>query len=433
MSAYYMALRIWALAGTTPIWLRALSLLFALAGLACAVHLVRTWLGDQLARWVGVFIALSYLWGDQAGEARSYAMALLLSVASWGALDRIVSAGQERPLDRRRAALAYFCLWTLLPPTHGLSVLVLGAQIVSMGLGRVGRSCWRSAVPGVVAALGLTAVLYVLGASGVTNWVQPTNSYAVIRTLLIMSGPTPVLGVALWSIMLLGLALVFRTWKTAATPLDRFRATAPATWALIPVFGLILLSFRIPLLVPRYLVCALPGTAILLSIGLKQVIDMVDQDRRSLALPLAVGATAFCLAFSQMAIRAEPDDRWDQATQVVHDNGKLGDGIAFPERRNRVPFEASWHASEIEDPVPVDFPRPLGDVRYVEREFSRVRTLHELQHHDRIWLVYEWVFDPDSPASLRSFEKSDEFASNFDLVRKWSLDRGIRVALYERR
>lgn len=440
MAAYYLVLRAWSAVSEDPVWLRSLSLLLALVALVSTVHLARRWMRPGWAAWTGVFLALSYLWGDQAAEARAYPMALLLVIWSWGVLDRLVQAGDECPTDdgpdgaggTGRPALAYAALWLVLPPTHGLTVLILGAQVGTLVLSRVGRTVWRSVLPGIASGLALTLVLWTAGASGVTNWVQPFSSYGVVRLVLASTGPTELIAAVMGLVIAFGVARAAHDGVTSDRASARFRALAPVLWGLAPITGLIVLSLENPLLVPRYLVFATPGIALLLALGAREAGALVDASRRALAVSVAIGAVLFGLSMAQLAIRDFPDDRWDQAVEVLQHQGHSGDGLLLPERRNRVPLEAAWPSDPTVTLDVLDFPRPFGRVSYVEPETPRADTLAALAGHDRVWLVYQKVFKP-SIDDLDRLEQAPELIDHYRLARTWKIDRDIEVRLYERR
>ncbi len=428
MATYYLVLRVWATVSTDPVWLRTLSLLASLAALALTVRLATRWMGVQWATWTGVFLGLSYLWGDQAAEARSYAFVLLLTVASWAVLDRLIAASDDTAVARR-AGFAYATLWLVLPPTHGLAVLILGAQVATLLTSRAGATVWRRVSPGVGIGLTATAALWVAGAKGVTNWVPPSTFSGVGRLVQTSTGTTPEVALLMCVAIALGVALRLSLYRSAMTPVERYRSIAPVAWGLLPFLGLVVLSVRTPLLVPRYLVGAAPGVAMLLAAGVEHATALVAAPRRRLAQVAGIGVVISGLLTAQASIHVQAADRWDHAADLVADQAREGDALLFPERRNRIPFEAATRLGAPVQPDLLDFPRPLGAVRYSEPERSRPETLAALAGHDRLWVVYEHVF-PASTVALNRLERSDELRNEFRLAQTWKIDNGIEVRLY---
>jgi len=430
MAAYYLVLRGWAQVSTHPVWLRSLSLLLALAALALTVRLAQRWMSPGWSAATGMFLALSYLWADQAAEARSYAMALLLTVTSWMALDRLVSA-PDHGRGSRVPAVAFLAAWLVLPPTHGLSVLVLAAQLAALLASRVDRMTWLRAAPGVAVGLLLTAGLTVAGAGGVTNWIPPTTVQGMVRLGQALTGPSEPVCAILAGLALLGVMRCVNRARSATTATGRFRALAPAAWGLLPVVALLILSLVKPLLVPRYLFMATPGIAMLLAMGACHLGALVEPDRRRVAQAAGIAVVTGGLLLAQVSAVVRPSSRWDQVVGILGTHSRDGDALLLPERRNRIPLEAAMRDGGSLELDPVDFPRRLGGVRYVEPERSRAATLAALLAHDRLWLVYERVFPPSSVA-LHRLEASRALRS-YRLVRSWEIDDGIVVRRYDRR
>lgn len=429
MAPYYAILRAWSAVGTSPEWLRVLSLLFALAALVATVHLGRRWLGDGWAAWAGVFLALSWLWADQAGEARAYTLAMLLTVLSWLMLDGLLTASPASP--SRRWRVAHVVLWLLLPSVHGLTVLIASAQLIALVIARADRRVIRDALPGLAVGVAVTAGLFVWQANSVTNWVPANTWWGFRRVLLAMSGPTEATALVVAAGAVLGVVAATSTWRRAdASPLERFRAVAPAAWALVPVTGLAVLTLASPLLVPRYMTIAAPGVALLLAGGARWIQETTGRDR-VLPVGAALALLVFSVGLSQAAIRSHRDDRWDRAADLVESRLQPGDILLLPERRIRVPLEVAWPAGGRE-PTLADFDRVWGRPRYVEPERTPARALDALAGHRRVWVVYQTIFDPSEDALLHD-QRAPQLRARYRVARHWVITGNIQVWLYEAR
>ncbi len=228
---FYLLLRLAALAGEDPLWLRAPSLLAgslaALAGFALAREL-----GGALAGWVaGLAIALSPGAIALSQVARPYALQLLVLLLAGLALARSANGRS------RRAAPAYAALLLLAVLLHYSSFLFAGAALATLAgarlAGRLGarelRALALAHAPALLAMAALAALHAVprVLASGlrqwaVEGWLEPFFPHgpgeawrALVGALEYLTGPALALPALLALLLSLALAFARGAWLLA--------------------------------------------------------------------------------------------------------------------------------------------------------------------------------------------------------------------------
>ncbi|QYG93311.1 hypothetical protein HC251_13345 [Iamia sp. SCSIO 61187] len=428
MAPYYVLLRAWSLVSSDPRWLRLLSLALGLSAVALFIRVSERWVGRSVALASSAALVLSYLWAQLAGEARSYTLALLLTVAAWDRLDRLMGGPATGA-----ATLGYGVICVLLPLTHGLAALVVGAQVAALLCAKVEPAVWRRVAPGVLGGTLVTVACAVGGGSDVTDWVRPTTWSDLYRLWRHMTAVLPALAFVVSGLAVVTIAGARADHRTSSTTLGRFRAVAPTAWAAVPTVGLIALSLVHPTLVSRYLFVVVPAWALLAMQGVARLVRVMHANptKQAVTALLAIILLA-CAATTQAASWSQPVDEWDRAAAVVAEGFEGADAVLMPERRNRMPFEAAWaDRNPPVDPTLLDFERPLGTPRYVESAKTSAEALRLGSRHERIWVVYQYVFAP-SRTAYRAAVGSSTLTEDFSVVDQWTFDRELNIVLYER-
>lgn len=423
MGLYYALLTAWTQVSQSVWWTRALSVLLAVAAIALLAPLAQRLLGTTTARRACVFLALSTIWVNYAQEARSYALVLLLTVASWSALDRALSDDEG---GRRRWWWAHTAIAALLPLAHGLAILQLLAQAVALLVGRADARTWKGYVRSVAVAVVVTLALLQAGASEVGTWIQPIDRAQVSANIAAFTSDVPVLMVLLLVTMGLGAARAVRAAQRATEGPARTRALIPVVWAVVPPLLLLVLSVVRPSLVPRYVIGSAPGFALLLASGTGWV------DRRLAArvsLPVVTTLVLVSLVLGQVRLHGSAGDDWRAAARTVATRAEPGDAILLAEGAVRPAFEAAWRDVDAPPDLPlVNGTRPIGEVLRVEPllpdevAWSRART------RGRVWLVNEGRSSQLEEAE-RVLTAPDTGAPTHRVAGSWNEDTGVTATL----
>lgn len=383
MGLYYVLLRGWATFSDSAWWLRLLSVLLALAALAVVVHLAHRLLGPAVARLAGLFLGLSVLWVAYAQEARSYTLVLLLSAGAWTALDHALAATDDRRRRRWWALHAALCL--VLPTAHGLAALQVLAHPVALALGGADRRAWRHALPGVFGCLAVTGGLVALGTSEAGTWIAPLDATQLRVGLESATSAVLPFTLALTALLAVGAGLSVRRIRARPPGPERIRAALPLAWALVPPVLLAAVSLVRPTFVPRYAMASAGGIALLLAVAATTL-----DGRRPGRPPLVALAVVAVLAAGQVDLHAAAGDDWRSAAHTVAHRARPGDALLLAESEVRPPFEAAWAEGHDRPALAlVNGPRPLGEVRRVDRHLDDADAVERARSRDRVWLVGE--------------------------------------------
>ncbi len=256
---YYLVLHWWLRFGHGAAWDRGLSAVSFVATAGLAAWAGVRWRGAWLGACAGLLVATNRFLLFYGQEARPYAPAVLLAVASTAAL--VWRDGEPSPR-------AYVVTTALLLCTDLFAVLFVAAQAAAVLFARRGaglavlRRCW-------LAIAAVTAPVWVLMATvehGQIGWLgRPTLGY--------LGGTVSGMGGG-W----LGLALMVAlgaggTAAVARRGPRRDRWLAAALWASFvgPPVGLWLFSRLVPSFVDRYVICSTVALVALASLGLTVV------------------------------------------------------------------------------------------------------------------------------------------------------------------
>ncbi len=312
---YHLILRGWlSLGGTSDLALRMFSTLCGMLLLAVIYALGRRLLGPRAAGWATVLAALSPALVWYAGEGKMYALQpLLIALALLAALRR-------RWIWFGLAALAAMFV-------HVLSPLFLPVAIVLVwATRRPGeRFPWPALALGAAVALPLAIPLLPVVLRGADFGHPVVAADEVVARLLSLwsfgvAWPSDV-GLPDWLADVAGLlAAGLAAWGAAR--LASRPATALLAWLAIPAGLLMLLSSRVPLFEPRYLLWAAPALYLLLGAllaGLRGPIRAIVAG--------ALGVVACVGLYAQAAAPIRPDLR--AAAAIVRANKGPNDAIVY--------------------------------------------------------------------------------------------------------
>ncbi len=329
----------------------------------------------------GVLMAVSLpmvFWGQ---SARSYAILVALTAASFLALDVAQKEGG------RAAWGAYVITTALALYASLLAVLIIVAQLLVMDRRRL-----RTPVSAVAAVAACSIPLIVLAArrgSGQLFWVPRPDWTAVKQVLqaLTSSGLEPSIHTTSTTYVLLVLTVVMLIVAIVAAR----DSALLRSWLLTPVLFALVESFvGQPIFLPRNLLIVLPAVAILLA-------SAVTRWRPGWALLVAVIALrALQLA---PAYGVSPED-WRAATAYLLNHAQAGDCVAFYPADGRNAFRYYARARLSQAPRAVLPRAPWSSARAYIEDYATLST--PPTGCVRLWLVSSHQGQPDGPAASRA-------------------------------
>ncbi len=419
--AYHLFLHAWiAVGGNGETWVRALSVVFSLAGVAFLWLAARRLFGVVEAHLSALLLAITAFFIQYQQEARPYAFALMLVCLSTWMFARAVQAP-----GNTKAWIAWGISAAAIAYSHPFALGAVAAQALAVVFVPKPRPTWRQLLGAVVAfvlVISPLVGLLVVGSAEQLNWVAKPDFGSIAGALYLMSGHMGA-GATLIVVLTLG-------WFVVELIRRRKREESAATWSsvfvllwivLLPAV-LIAVSFVEPVLVPRYLIPCLPAVVVAVAVTILRFHDR-----------LLMGVVLVALLASSQAGRngyySQDKDDWRTAANFVAKRAQPGDGILFL-ADHRLPFEyyySQFRISKDSAPTPISPTRPwlsklpaheqradLSSTEAVERTASKYK---------RVW----WVLIANDPYNEPVV---DGLAQQFGPSRAEEISPNLVVRLY---
>ena len=343
LGAYYAVMHVW-IAGLAVLgvradefWLRLPSAVAGVGTVALTALLSARTYGPLLGATSGSLLALHPLFVFYAHDARPYALVTLLTTAATVVLLRILRTPDAR-------CLAGYAALALL----ALSMQVLAAALV------LAVHAGVAAVHGRRRVLLLTAICVPLAAavplvlvsrrqSAEVAWISGLSPASVGSFLVRVVGggvAAPVVCV----VLILGLRVAIRRQGVGV------ERAALIGCAVVPIVGVIGLSVWQPLLVPRYVLVALPAIVVVLVSALA---DMRLPARAAGALLAAIVLANAGGTIVQDAQSYKYED-FRAAASLIRDSARTDDGVVFLPPSYRVGVEPYLGGADTERVLPSD-------------------------------------------------------------------------------
>lgn len=254
---HFLVMRAWVqLVPLEPFWLRFPSVLFGAAAAVPLARMALRWAGPWAAASAAALFLFNGLHHGLAHEVRGYSLFTLLTVLAFDRFTRMAFLEQ-------RSMHWLVVLYVLLVYNHFFGWLVVGLHSVMalLPLFRAARAAQlRALLWTVVAYLPYAGILVTRTTESISKgtWLEAPAPEEVYNMLWRWSG-TPVLTVALLAVIL---ASVVRT------RIPKQALTTCLLWTFVPLLGMFLVSFIVPVFLDRYLVFAAPGWAILAGLSI---------------------------------------------------------------------------------------------------------------------------------------------------------------------
>jgi len=255
---YFMIMRGWVdLVPLAPGWLRLPSALFSTVAVWPLYLIGKRLSGTHAALIASLLFTLSGYHLGFAHEVRAYSLFTLLTILSVWQLLRLVDAGP-------RAWGWLLLVNVLLVYTHFFGWLVVGLQALFIffapELGNTWRAWLRMAVLLLVSYIPYGYIFFMRAGTSIVEgtWLTSPQPEEVYNMLWRWSN-APVIAVLL--LLLIIHALVRQAFRGTALRMGLL-------WTFVPLIGLFLLSYWVPVYLDRYLVFAAPGWALLVGTSL---------------------------------------------------------------------------------------------------------------------------------------------------------------------
>lgn len=314
---YYAVAFVWTRAfGASELALRSLSLVAASVTMvpfhACARRLVAA-----PAAWAaGAILATSPFLLTYARDARTYALAVLCVVVAVWAFLRAVESVSARDwwIFTGLAVVAVYVHW--------FSALVVLALFVALARMPPDRALRRRAVTSAIAlgALLLPIAGFVLaGADNGVDWIAPLNADELRAVASQFTGTA-----SSWLQVVLGVLLVVGLVASWNGRRESNVSPVVLMWFVLPIGLTIALSTVKPLLVPRYLIVALPAYALLIGLGVSSIA------RSRVALIAAITLALVVLCYGNVW-RTSTGEDWRAIVKTIGERAHPDDAIVvFP-------------------------------------------------------------------------------------------------------
>jgi mannosyltransferase len=409
---YYLLLHGWMAVGTSPTVMRIPSVIFMAAAAALLAILGRRLTGSGWAGFFsGLIMALTPSTTYYAQTARSYALVFACVLAATLALLHAMTAeqaGAPRPQLVRRW-LVYGALVTLGGYLNELSLLVLGAHVVTVLLARYGRRTvahWTvAAAAGAVLVAPLAAIssrqraaLGPIPRPGLHDvWVLYHNYFGATIAAPLLLAACAVIAL-----------LPPRGWRRPAGEAAQAAGAGPAWWSsggvslpsvaaplLVVPAGLLLLESLVGphLYVDRYVLYGEAGAALLAGGGMYRVGQWLA-DRASHGTLVWVPGVAVCvcallLQLTPLQRVRTPGSRlfnFGGPAFFIGAHARPGDGVMFFSsffRKARLGYPAQYRKTS--DFAMAVSPAVANPFRGIDKPFAAVQPL--MLSHQRIWVV----------------------------------------------
>jgi len=429
MALYYLFLRGWLHFGGSEFFVRALSVLFAIASVPIIYLLGRRLFDPRVGLIAAALLAVNAYHVQYSQDARSYSLMVFLCLLSSLYFLRCV----RQPTRRNRAA--YILSSALAVYAQFFSGLLMLAQWVSLKfLGEepasqtraITKNDWRC-----VALLVSPAVAFAAATgTGPLRWVQrPGLKDLWIFALDLSGNGGPLL---LLACVAACLAAFLPAWRTRRrVPWEFWRYRFLVCWLLFPVLLTLALALIKPLFVPRYFIFCLPALLLLLACGLT----------RLRSATLTVPALAFLIILSlrgtlgyyKQDLDIQRDD-WRAATQYLLNHSQPGDALLFHVPMGRMPYEFYDSLLKPASAAPVILYPHHGDrltfLDFVEKP-DDVALERTLPRHPRAWLVLTYAETPSGLPDSRTIELSKLLDDSYPAAEQHDF-AGIRILLYSK-
>ena len=393
MALYYFLLRMWIRLGTTEWLVRSLSVIAGVATIPAIYLLGKILFGPRVGKIAAALCCFHVFLIRYSQEARGYSLVVLLAALS----------SYFFVLSIRNPSLknwgAYVATSVLMVYAQVFGGWVLISQWASLLLLRR-HVPWRrflcSAALISLLISPLAYCLFFLSDRSQLAWLKKPSVGDLYNFSFDLTGDGGFL-LLLMNLALLVVALsgVLREWRSSDTG-NLWSYAFLATWLGLPVVMLVMISWRWPVFLPRFLIFCVPPLLLLVAQGLSRLGSKI--------IFAAAGIVLLGLSlngdFSYYRNRsdAEHTDDWRNATRYILSRAEVGDAVLFTYSEERLVFDQYQRQLNLTDQGAVEYPQG-SDVDLLTRAPSRPddQLLDEMvRSHSRVWVISAYQPGPVS-------------------------------------
>jgi mannosyltransferase len=427
MALYYNILHTWLVAGSSEIYIKALSVLFGLAtivviyNIGIIVHSPKVGLYAALLLTVNPF----FLYYEQ--EARSYSLTVFLtSLAAFSFFKLLMGE------DSWKNKLLFIFTSILSLYSHMFAALVLVALYGSLILKPKQAFSRHMMVPALAIMVGALPLIWFVATkrAGQLNWVHPSRLNSIVQLLYAFVSGSQGGG---WlsrislALLLVPCSVTVKRWlSTSDQSEDRSFLVSLCSWLWVPILLCYGVSFWKPLFVPRFLIVSLPPLMLITAIGLAEMSYVVL--RRTLSISIVT-----IMLISVSATHHHRAEDWRGLYEVLGPRCSSSAFIIFQPHVLRVsyPYFSRQYASLKECQSRI-LPLPINSDSIIQRHSDFLaKDLLPPQGPYQVWLILGHDEQPPWLAQ-RSLELQRELESRAEKKGYWEFTGNLRLVLYEK-
>jgi mannosyltransferase len=427
MSLYYFLLHFWLRFGGSGFFIRALSVLFAVAAVPVIYLLGRRLFDSRVGLITSALMAVNAYHVQYSQDARSYSLMVLLCLLSSLYFLKCLS----EPSRWNRAA--YVLSSALAVYAQFFSALLLIAQWLSLKMLDRGqilpqtRRDWRW----IVLLVSPVAAFVATTGTGPLRWVQrPSLRDLWIFAVHLAGNSGPWLLLASVAACLAALLPFWPTHKALRVPWGIWRYRFLLSWLLFPILLTLALSLIKPLFVPRYFIFCLPALFLLVACGIARLRPGAAQVAALLfLLLLSFRGTA---GYYTQDLDIQRDD-WRAAAQYLLNHSQPGDALLFHVPMGRMPYEF-YRSLQPLTPAPVVlYPHHADRLTFLDfvEKPNDAELERLLPEQPRAWLVLTYAEAQSGLLDARSVELTGLLSHFYSSVEQRDFP-GIEILLYSK-
>jgi 4-amino-4-deoxy-L-arabinose transferase-like glycosyltransferase len=427
MALYYFLLHYWLLFGSSEFFVRALSVLFAMASIPAMYWLGRRLFDARVGLIATSLLAVNAYHVQYSQDARSYSLMVLLCLLSSLFFLKCLA----EPSRRNRAAYIFTSVLAvyaqffalLLVLAQWLALRLLNHNLVSSRL----KTDWRW----IAFAISPILVFVATTGTGPLRWVPRPGPKQLWTFALHLTGNGGPLSLAAFTAACIAAMLVIWHQRRLRTfSWDVWRYEFLLLWIFVPLLLTLAVSLVKPLFVPRYFIFCLPALLLLMAYGITRFRSAwLAVPATLIVLILSFGGTS---GYYRRDLDIDRDD-WRGISQSLLNRTQPGDALMFHVPMGRMPYEFYRSLQPSASAPEVLYPRHGDRVTFLDfvEKPNDSELIRLLPSYRRVWLVLTYASTPSGKPDARAVELTQLLASVFPSVEQYEIS-SVKILLYSR-